>query len=97
MERMWQMTRLGPGDYLLPSNDKSRLWRITRTDESDDAEGIGGWMLCRWNAGEGGHWLRATPAEVRSWSNWIVWDQGRPTRQSAINQALRVDAQVASR
>jgi len=36
-ERTWQMTRLAPGDYLLPSNDASRLWRIHRYWENGSA------------------------------------------------------------
>lgn len=34
-ERKWQMTRVGAGDYLLPSNDEQTLWRITKYEERD--------------------------------------------------------------
>ena len=28
-ERKYRMMRLGPGDYLCPSNDRTKLWRFT--------------------------------------------------------------------
>lgn len=32
-ERKWRMTRLGPGDYLLPSNDEADMYRIWKYDD----------------------------------------------------------------
>lgn len=32
-QRRWQMTRVQAGDYLLPSNDGKRLWRISAYEE----------------------------------------------------------------
>ena len=38
--RKYRMTRLKAGDYLLPANDRSVLWRITRYVEDGSAEWV---------------------------------------------------------
>lgn len=37
-ERVWQMRRISAGDYLLPSNDRRTLWRISRYHEDGSLE-----------------------------------------------------------
>lgn len=37
IERTYKLTRLGKGDYLLPSNDAQTLWRIASYEEDGSA------------------------------------------------------------
>jgi hypothetical protein len=46
-ERLYQMTRIYAGDYLLPSNDRLTLWRISRYYEDGSLE-QGGKPLVGW-------------------------------------------------
>lgn len=92
-ERQWQMTRLAAGDYLLPSNNQHHLWRLERYDERDgtlsrpDGTVIHGtfWRLWRFRWG-----LEGVPFhDPTDWANWIEAVCLLPTRQAAIDEAMR--------
>lgn len=92
-ERKYAMTRLGPGDYLLPSNDAKTLWRITRYEEDGSAIYVNAdgserpltgmyWMT----------WKYKRPldsGEALNMDEFVPWDLLLPTRAAAIRAALR--------
>lgn len=97
-ERQWQMVRLGPGDWLLPSNDRKTLWRIQKYPERDGT-------LTRGNTGQvvnGDFWrlLQCTYAvdEVsfavvdEFYDAWTEVACMQPTRQACIDYAMQLDA-----
>lgn len=96
-ERLWQMIRLGPGDYLLPSNDRKRLWRIEKYPERDGT-------LTRGDTGQvvnGDFWrLSECTYAVNEVTVALADDYGdawsevacmQPTRQACIDYALELD------
>jgi hypothetical protein len=99
-ERLWQMTRLGAGDYLLPSNDRQTLWRIRKYQERDgtltrgDGSVVNGdfWSLHGWKH-------TTPPAEYQfdeyerltDWHNWAEVACMMPTRKACIDYALELD------
>lgn len=58
-QRKYALTRIGPGDYLLPSNDGQTIWRIAKYEDgpSHGVEGMDRdrdfWGVWKWN--ERGH------------------------------------------
>lgn len=99
---MYQMTRLEAGDYLLPSNDLTTLWRIYKyhedglaewgPDENGDYHKIEGdfWAVAKWSH----TFARALRAEqleeaLDDWSQWETRETLIPTRKAAIEAALR--------
>ena len=90
VERNYAMTRLGAGDYLLPSNDATILWRVCRYDEDDAQRQV--WGYWRW----GGTFadteqVRATIAEaitMGDWSRWTFWAGPYRNRRDAVEAAL---------
>lgn len=89
------MTRLRRGDYLLPSNDGATLWRIYSYEEEgslvdtlpDGSERpvIGAfWACARRPFPKPGELI-----ELEGWFDWEFWAGPLPTRQAAIEEALR--------
>lgn len=101
IERRYQMTRLRSGDYLLPDNDEQTLWRITRYEERDgsllrgDGTEIRGdfWALwrCRLTFDEvtDDDWILENGFVVDDWNYWVEVHSLLPTRQAAIEAAMR--------
>ncbi len=78
MERRYVLSKVGRGDYLLPSNDAQTVWRITR----DEREG---WGLWRWRESVGlGDYV-----DTQDWDRWELCEAALPTRAAAINAAMR--------
>lgn len=77
--RKYAMTKLSAGDYLLPSNDGTRLLRITRSEKE-------GWDVFLWahRLDLGGH------VDPDDWSAWDCIAQWLPSRNEAIREALTV-------
>lgn len=99
MDRQWQARKVKAGDYLLFSNDLAVLWRFRRYDERDgtltrnDGTVVHGtfWALLRYTKRP----LDLNPDDLDSCWNEDVWAyvQGLlPTRQAAIDEAMRLDA-----
>jgi hypothetical protein len=91
-ERKYVLTRISAGDYLLPSNDGSTLWRIYTYEEDGSAEYSDGTKLV------GKFWAcarRPIPAEgvpiddLLAWSAWEFWAGPLNSRKDAIAEALR--------
>jgi hypothetical protein len=94
-ERRYQMTRVGPGDYLLPSNDGKTIWRIARyheggTLERDDGSKVIGdfWGVWRY-AGRVPDLLNAAFSLDLVWPEWEMWDSLLKTRREAVDVAVK--------
>lgn len=95
-DRKWRMTRLGSGDWLLPSNDRQTLWRLMLVPERDgsltrgDGSVVNGdyWSVfrCRWSLPQ----IEAGDSEVDlTWDE--AWDEHAcmmSSRQEAIDWCL---------
>lgn len=90
-ERKYALTKIAPGDYLLPSNDAQALWRIARYTDGP-SNGLDWprdrevWGLWRWNMpmGQSGY------VDTGSWDHWEMVDGPLYTRAEAITEALRI-------
>jgi len=101
--RVYAMTRLGDGDYLLPSNDARTLWRLYRYREDGSVTFDNGRKLVGtfWAAAYYPGTLRqAHEGIVRDLSDyghatyerWITHDSLLPSRQAAIEAAMKAGA-----
>jgi len=101
-DRKYQMTRLRRGDYLLPSNDAQTLWRIYTYEEEGsliEQSPDGGeravtgmfWACARRRFPKPGEII-----DLDGWSDdeWEFWAGPLPTRQAAIDEALRAPSPV---
>lgn len=97
-DRMWQMTRLGKGDYLLPSNDRSTLYRL-RSYTEDGSATYGStkrkvlgtrWQVLRWNRAFTEDNLRHLPDDIEFGDGGWFWAPVSTvrTRKQAIEAAL---------
>lgn len=82
-DRKYPLSKIASGDYLLPSNDGRRLWRILYAQ--DDETGAS-WMIMRWLGGPIPSIV--TERELLDWALWESWDFGYRTRREAIEKAL---------
>lgn len=99
-ERKWRMTRIKAGDYVFPSNELDRLWRVTRYEEDGSIENLTGsfWALHYYRGplskDERGRVLMPDLSYETFWDGWDVWENAgflEPTREAAIQEALRQD------
>jgi hypothetical protein len=91
-ERVYAMTRLGPGDYLLPSNDGQTLWRLRSYEEDGSAERWDGtpihglfWAVLRFL---GGPPQSLEADDLDDPSRWDWYETNLSTRREAITVAL---------
>jgi hypothetical protein len=96
VERKYVLTKIGKGDYLLPSNDGRTLWRL-RTYEDGPSHGLDWprdltfWGIWKWNlpmttdAGPGS----LDTVDPDEWDRWEYVDGAYETRAQAIEAALR--------
>lgn len=90
-ERKYALTKVGPGDYLLPSNDHCIVWRIARYEDGP-ASGLdlprnqSFWGVWRWHqdVSMGGH------VDTGSWDRWELWSGLHASRAAAIDDAMRM-------
>lgn len=89
-ERKYALTKIAAGDYLLPSNDGKKLWRIAVYEDGpshglDTPRDRSYWGVWRWtgDVGEGSY------VDTTDWSQWDLWCQSHDTRAAAINAALK--------
>lgn len=97
IERLFPLIRVRSGDYLLLSNDRQTLWRISRYEEDgslEDGEGkpVKGtfWEASRWlRSLDDAELLLVTDEEkFLSWDIWSVYAALQPTRAAAVEAAL---------
>lgn len=82
-DRVYTMTKVGPGDYLLPGNDGRRLYRIARYQE----EGRRPWGVWEWDGPVGpGAYLDTSWTDTR----WRMVDSEHETRASAVREVVRL-------
>lgn len=100
-ERRYQMTRVRAGDYLLPSNDGARLWRLSSYEENgslEESDGEGGYRKVVgtfWSAwyfpgtlDEAQALLDRDADEFLDFTRWREWETLLPTRKAALDSAL---------
>lgn len=97
-QRKYVLTKIGPGDYLLPSNDDGeRIWRIAKyvdgpshglEEWSRDREVWGLYTSSLLNNSHGQLDRRAMDLD---WAEWEMEDGAFETRQEAIDAAMRYD------
>jgi hypothetical protein len=95
--RVYQMTRVRSGDYLVPSNDATQLWRISRYEEDgslyypgDDRQVRGTfWRVARFRGSLEGAaaLLERDVDEFLDWDQWSEWASLQPTRAAALEAA----------
>jgi hypothetical protein len=108
-ERRYQMTRVRSGDYLLPSNDGRRLWRITAYVEDGSLVEYepGKVDLASLGAGKpvvGRFWKAAyfrdgvdAAGRLLEWDQWEEWEALLPTRRAAVDAAMRAEPSAAGK
>lgn len=93
--RRYRMIRVRAGDYLLPSNDGTVLWRVYRYTEDGSA------YLADDTPVVGEYWATAKylrpidrfdPDSLEDWEDWSHWDSFLPTRAAAIDRVMRAGA-----
>lgn len=90
-ERKYALTKLAAGDYLLPSNDGTTLWRV-RIYEDGPSHGMeipadrDFWGIWKWaEAIEPGSYV-----DTKDWSRWEFFEGTHDTRKQAIDAALKL-------
>jgi hypothetical protein len=85
-ERKYQMVRLGAGDWLLPSNDLTTLWRFRRYQDGPSL-GLMDWSrdIDVWAV-----WTTPMPASMRDYDELYWTDVAGPlfSRRACIEFAL---------
>jgi len=97
--RKYVLTKIAPGDYLLPSNDGRQLWRITRADagtftlEPEEAFGSPPWQVWRYAhavSGPGASTAEEITEDLEGWDNWSLEASWCRSRAEAIAEAMRM-------
>lgn len=93
-ERLWQMSRVAKGDYLLLSNDKRTLWRIWSYVEDGSATDVLGrrivgtfWECSYYRDGVPDE--RELVDDVLDARRWHPWATMLRTRREAVDEAMR--------
>lgn len=94
-ERKYALTKIDAGDYLLPSNDATTIWRLRKAEDGPtyglDAEvhprDFTVWQLWRWD----GRVAPGVNVDVESWDRWELIDQSCRTRGEAVREAMRLE------
>lgn len=100
--RRYVLTKIEPGDYLLPSNDGRTLWRIKRSEEIEPVERGGHttmrrvpvWEAWRYMGIVAPHVDRRLPDDFLEWSEWEACASWCATRADAIREAMRMSARA---
>lgn len=89
-DRKYAMTKIAAGDYLLPSNDGTVLWRIALYEDGP-SHGLDDWPrdIMLWGAWKWRGQLPATRTiDTENWAEWDLCAQGFDSRAAAIDAAL---------
>lgn len=97
IERRYAMTRLGTGDYVFPSNDRSlmlRVWRYEDAPTGDHRDGVRPYWAAGRFRGTAEQAVASMERDLREFgyvdhADWIETDSFLRTRQEAIDDALR--------
>ena len=91
-ERKYVMTKVGAGDYLLPSNDAKTIWRIMKYEDGPSHGIVEGmdrdemfWGIWRWTGRVPGDTL-----DPDDWDLWEMYDGSCASRAEAVRVALAV-------
>jgi len=96
--RKFALTKIGRGDWLLPSNDGQTLWRLTEYHE-DGSASVGNDGK-NWRPLRGVFWQTAKftgrlvhdpgllPDDFLDWGHWEVWETGLLKRKYAVEAVL---------
>jgi hypothetical protein len=92
-ERLFALTKVEPGDYLLPGNDERTLWRIAKYEDVETFElGIesdcvfwGVWIYTRRGAA-----IALLPEDFLEWDYWRMEVSSCRTRAEAIAEVERM-------
>jgi hypothetical protein len=85
-ERLYALTRIDKGDYLLPSNDGKTLWRIYSYPELEGRAGTS-WGYAKYIDGGPERFTRSDD-DLADWGYWETYADSFPSRQAAIDDAL---------
>jgi hypothetical protein len=101
-QRRYVLTKIEPGDYLLPGNDGRSLWRIKRGTELEPVRSGGGCLVHEWtrtvHVWEAWRYLgrisagRDLPDDFLEWSEWELMASWCATRAKAIREAVRLSS-----
>ena len=85
----YQMTRIAAGDYLLPSNDRKKLWRIKLYTEGPSS-GLD-WPADKevWGLWEWTGQLDGGTINIDDWNRWNFHEGPYDTRKAAVQGALK--------
>lgn len=91
VERIYALSKIATGDYLLPSNDAQTIYRISSYTDGplmglDWPSDRTVWILRRWTGEVGPGWFVDTSAGDERWEEV---ESCIPTRREAIETALR--------
>src|SRR5579884_1881334 len=88
--RLYRMTRIEAGDYLLPSNDLQTLWRITAYDEDDPLEERDPPVVRRiWGLSSRPYPKPGEHVDLADdFSGWEFISYGHRTRNDAVREAM---------
>lgn len=87
--RQYALSKVAPGDYLLPSNDAQTIWRIARYTEGPSS-GLDWprdrevWGVWRWT----GPVTDTTYIDTADWNRWEFTEGLHDTRQAAVDAAV---------
>lgn len=93
--RKYVLTKIGKGDYLLPSNDGCTLWRL-RIYEDGPSHGLDWprdltlWAIWRWDRPINADAGSLDTVDPYEWARWEHVEGGCETRAEAIDAALRL-------
>lgn len=95
--RKYVLTRITTGDYMFPSNDGQRLWRIYTYQEDGSLERNGKevrgtfWAAARFigTLADAEALMRSDPDEFLSWTPWEFWSGPWRKRADAVDSAVR--------
>lgn len=91
-QRKYVMTKIGPGDYLLPSNDAETIYRIRRYEDGP-SQGLDWerdkevWGVWRWLG-----LADAKGIDLDDQDRWEMVDANCRTRAEAVDEALSFEA-----
>lgn len=88
-ERKYALSKVAPGDYLLPSNEGQTIWRVARYTDGP-SKGLDDWPRDRevWGIWRWPEPVREGGSIDLDWSRWEMCEGMLPSRAEAIRSAL---------
>jgi hypothetical protein len=87
VSRKYALTKIGKGDYIVPSNDAEKLFRVTQVDDIDNDKPVRVWSVHVYDTlvARMGDDL---PDDFLEWKRWTEVSHFHRTRQDALDDAL---------